>query len=155
MGIFAKSLTEILLELLPNKGVDNGVEAAVHKGECLGQLHGQVKPLASLAVIDDMQAPHRVQKEHDIDGGPEQEEHNDNDKNQFHCFVFVLSMAPLQVSQNVVVAENEDAHREQPPHDVDFRITEDLPAITAARVERDAQCPVIIIHFLEEHKAWH
>jgi len=155
MGIFAESLTEILLEFLPDKGVDDGVEAAVHEGECLGQLQGEVKPLAILAVIDDMQAPQRVQQEHDIDGGPEQEEHNDDDKNQFHCFVLVLSMAPLQVSQDVVVAKNEDAHREQPPQDVNFRITEDLPAITAARVVRDALCPVILIHFPEEHKAWH
>lgn len=40
MGIFSESFMEVLLELLTHKGVDDWIEAAVYKGECLSQLHG-------------------------------------------------------------------------------------------------------------------
>lgn len=68
------------------------------EGNGFCELQGQSNVPAGLAVVNDKQALQGVQEEHNVEGGPEEEENDDNDENHLDCFDFVLIFAFSQVS---------------------------------------------------------
>jgi len=141
----------VSLERHPSKGIDHRVEAAVDEGNGFCELQGQGDLAAGLAVVNDKQALQGVQEEHDIEGGPEEEENNDNDENHLDCFDLVLIFAFSQVSQDLGIAVDEDAKGNQETQDIGSKLSCNLPDIVARGIHRDTLHRLLNFQLLVEH----
>lgn len=69
---------QVASELLPDEGVDDGVDTAVRHPKGLRHLHGLVQPVRAFAVIQAKELLEGAQEKDDVVGSPE-EKVNDHD----------------------------------------------------------------------------
>lgn len=84
---------EIPPELLPNKGVDDGVDAAVGQPQGLCHLHGLVQLTAALTVTQAKEFLEGAQEKDDVVGSPEEKVDNHDHEDEPHSLVLLLLVA--------------------------------------------------------------
>lgn len=81
---------QVVSELLPDEGVDDGVDTAVCHAEGLRHLHGLVQPVRALAVIQAKEFLEGTQEQDDVVGSPEEKVNDHDGEDEPHGLVPLL-----------------------------------------------------------------
>lgn len=120
---------EIPPELLPNKGVDDGVDAAVRHPQGLCHLHGLVQPVRATAVIQAKEFLEGAQEKDDVVGSPEEKVDNHDHEDEPHSLVLLLLVAtPEQGFYDSRIADDHDKQWQHQPQDAPHNCMEILPS---------------------------
>lgn len=120
---------EIPPELLPNKGVDDGVDAAVGQPQGLCHLHGLVQLTAALTVTQAKEFLEGAQEKDDVVGSPEEKVDNHDHEDEPHSLVLLLLVAtPEQGFYDSRIADDHDKQWQHQPQDAPHNCMEILPS---------------------------
>lgn len=119
---------EVVSELLPDEGVDDGVDAAVRHAEGLRHLHGLVQPIGATAIVQAKEFLEGAQEKDDVVGSPEKKVNNHDHENEPHGLVpFLLISTPKQGFEDSRVADDHDQQRQDQAQDGHLQCLEILP----------------------------
>lgn len=118
-SFFREQSEQMAPELLAHKGIEDGIDSAVHKGQSLSEIHGYIKKISVWAGVADQLTSHQcVHKFSYVIGQPADDKSQHHTEDHFHCFGFLAVTWAKQGSNRAAVADQHDCKWKEKAKDV-------------------------------------
>lgn len=126
---FPVQLLKVSSELLSSKCVDERIEATVGKCDRLGHAEGQSQMPLHVTIGKEVVEIECLQEHHNVVGCPEEEKHDDDHKDEFNGFRFLVVLAGKQCLDNSEVTVTHNDQGQQEAKNICFHVAEHRPDI--------------------------